>query len=264
MKSKSRKRRILRIAGWMGAAVLALLALALIFQGPLLRSLVLPGVEEELSRALGLDVRIGGASIDLRGLVTITDLEASGPEPATGVRAVSLKRAVVSFSPRALLGGRGLSIGKVRLEAPRVDLDLNRDPMFPDILGGSAPEAPGDPDAASLPDIEVVSGGIRLSHGEETLELGGVDFTLGRGKATLSMASAGGSWTLPRPAALEMPLSLEARLAEGPEPWREILIERLSLGTRELLLGFRVRVEPGGEVLLEGGLPGLNARMIAG
>lgn len=262
----------------LGVIVLILVVLAgtvLLFPGPLFRWLVVPRLEEAASRFLGFPLRVAEADLDLGGKLSLAGIEAWGPAPRTGIHGISIARAEIVFSLSRLLAGGTDWIEEVRVESPEVVLDLRHEPFLPPggavappggpVLPPGGPVAPGEGRAApALPRIAIAGADLRIHDGRETLWLHGLDASLDGRRASLHVEVGGGDWTPPRIEAIDFPLQARALLAEGPDPFREILVESLAFGGKEIAWGVKVDLSAPGEVRLSGQLPGWGAACAVG
>jgi len=263
LKRRSKRRRLARYILLGVCVLLALPLLALLFQGPLLRTFVLPRVESELGELLGLTVTVKAASIDLRGHVLVAGFAAEGPTPRSGFSAVAFDEARVAFSPLGLLGGRDDWLETIEIDAPRVALDFNHEPFLPE-LDESPPVDEPEPTAFSLrfPVVKITGGEVRLLQGEEYLCVHGLDVSVDAGRGRVLIADAEGTWSLPRPEAMEFPLAVDLRLADGPQPWEAIDVESLSLGSEQLLRDCLVEISDAGVVQLSSDLPSCGLTLL--
>jgi hypothetical protein len=260
---KRRKPRQLYRFGIYGltAFLLGLLLLAL-FHRALLRRFVLPEIERRAGEALGLSVTIGDLEVDLRGSLTLTGLEGKAASPQTGIEQIAFKKAAIGFAPMGLLKGRKDWLERVRLEGPCLRLDLDHE-LVPSPGGGGAPDrAAGAP--PRLPELEVAEGEIEIKTGGKDLLLHGVSASLHGLDLALKVEAASGHWKTPRLKALQYPLVVGARLAEGPDPFRLLRVNRLSLGSRDIVKEARLDLSVPGAVRFSGELPGLGAVVSSG
>ncbi len=259
----SRRKRPIRWVLRPALALIAAVAVLLLVQGPILRRFVLPRVEDALGAVLGLDVTLRDAFLDPRGHAVLIFFEARGRTPRSGIRAAAFERVDVSFSPLKLLRGRDDWLEKVRIERPRLELDLRHEPMLP-AVGGPASEAQSRSPGPLLPALELVDASLHLLNKADVLHLHGVNASFEGRRIRLSVASAEGNWSPPRVQALKFPLEAEVVL-DGPiEPWTEVRLARLALAGREYAKDVRADLSDPDSVKLAGDLPGWGATLTAG
>jgi hypothetical protein len=246
--------------------LVALPFVALFFQGPLLRTFVLPRVEVALGELLGLTVTVEAASLDLRGHVLVSGFAAEGPTPRSGFTAVAFDEARVAFSPLGLLEGSDEWLETIEIDAPRIALDFNHDPFLPE-MDETPPAEEAEPSAPTafslrLPVVKITGGEVSLLQGDENLCVRGLDISLDAGRGRVLVADAHGNWSLPRPDGLEFPLALDLLLADGPQFWKTIDVESVSSGADQLLKDCLVEISDAGIVGLSGDLPSCGVTLL--
>lgn len=244
-----RLRRVVLTTLVAGTALVVLLAA---FHRPLLRRFVLPEVRARLEERLGIPVEIDDIEVALSGRVTVVGVRAGGESPVAALQSLDARRVEVDLRVGEILSGGAGVVASVRVVEPRLRFDLGRSPLLPRTEDDSEP--------AGLPLVTVEDGECRFDRGDERVILEAVDVVLDgpRGRVDVTVASARGSWRLPRLEHLRGPLEASVLLSSGDRPFVEMTLETLRTGgevlAERLVLDFR----EDGVARLGGSLPGLG------
>ncbi len=262
VRSPSRGRRFLKWLRNGGIAGILLTVTLFVFQAPIIRRFVLPRVESELERVLGLKSTIASARIDLRGVLIVGAVNLEGEAPRSGFLGGGFDALRVHFSPWRALRGRADWIEKVSVDRARLSLHLEREPILPD-LGGQAPVAQSSA-LIVMPPIELVDADLRVLTNVDSLRLLGVDVTLSAKGIKLLARGGEGDWRPPRVGGLKFPLEVEAEFVDEASFWSQIHLTRLAMARREYTRDFNIQVSRGGAVELSGSLPGWGVDLTKG
>lgn len=246
-----------------------LLGLAFALQRPILRRWVLPRLEGELARVLGLTATLGDVHLGLDGVIVLEDialgnLALASDKPLTGVQRAGVQRIEVVVALWKLLRGQPGVLEKVTIQAPSLDLHLGQEPMLPTLRAVEPASEPSPaPGRFELPEILIAAGEFVFRTDVDVVRLHGVDVQIQGRTLRARIEAADGNWTPPRLSALRFPLEVQVEL-EGNAAVSAVRVHRLLLDGREQARDVRIDLELPGTIGLTGEFPGWGARLVAG
>ncbi len=183
------KKRILLVVGLIILVLVGLVVLAVVRANDVVRFLQ-PQIEQQLTKALGAPVKIGGVDIALFPSVQLVVRNVTlGDNPAPAVAALKAKLAL-----RPLLG-RKLDASEIRIEQPKVTLIKDRNGFSIAGLSRQTPASPRPPSASS-PETSPTPEGAPTSREKESFQLHLERVVVEDGSVTLKDHVAGTTSTL--------------------------------------------------------------------